>query len=203
MDDIRSMFLRQSLWDCQSVFAQSLAHTDAPAWDYLVITAANETQAAAYRAQVNARLSAGQLPRQTRDRVIPDPDGRRVGSGGATLNVMRELDRAEGGTGAFAQKRVLVLHSGGDGQRAPQYSACGKLFSRVPRALPDGRASTLFDEFCISLSGMPNRVGSGMLVLSGDVLLLLILLLLFLDGEDNMELLIALGLILILGLGRD
>lgn len=38
---------------------------------------------------------------------------------------------------------------------------------------------------------------------SGDVLLLLILLLLFLDGEDNMELLIALGLILILGLGRD
>ena len=172
MDDIRSMFLRQSLWDCQSVFAQSLAHTDAPAWDYLVITAANETQAAAYRAQVNARLSAGQLPRQTRYLVIPDPDGRRVGSGGATLNVMRELDRAEGGTGAFAQKRVLVLHSGGDGQRAPQYSACGKLFSRVPRALPDGRASTLFDEFCISLSGMPNRVGSGMLVLSGDVLLL-------------------------------
>ena len=134
MDDIRSMFLRQSLWDCQSVFAQSLAHTDAPAWDYLVITAANETQAAAYRAQVNARLSAGQLPRQTRYLVIPDPDGRRVGSGGATLNVMRELDRAEGGTGAFAQKRVLVLHSGGDGQRAPQYSACGKLFSRVPRA---------------------------------------------------------------------
>jgi len=38
---------------------------------------------------------------------------------------------------------------------------------------------------------------------TGDVLLLLILLLLFLDGEDNMELLIALGLILLLGLEHD
>lgn len=38
---------------------------------------------------------------------------------------------------------------------------------------------------------------------TGDVLLLLILLLLFLDGEDNIELLIALGLILLLGLEHD
>ena len=37
---------------------------------------------------------------------------------------------------------------------------------------------------------------------SGDVLLLLILLLLFLEGDD-MELVIALGLILLLGLGQD
>lgn len=37
---------------------------------------------------------------------------------------------------------------------------------------------------------------------SGDVLLLLILLLLLLDGDD-MELVIALGLILLLGFGRE
>lgn len=37
---------------------------------------------------------------------------------------------------------------------------------------------------------------------TGDVLLLLILLLLFLEGDD-MELVIALGLILLLGLGDD
>ena len=54
----------------------------------------------------------------------------------------------------------------------PQYSACGKLFSPVPRQLPNGYASTLFDEFVIGMSGVPSRIPEGMLVLSGDVLLL-------------------------------
>ena len=54
----------------------------------------------------------------------------------------------------------------------PQYSAEGKLFSPVPHELPDGRASTLFDEFMIAMSGVPSRMREGMLVLSGDVLLL-------------------------------
>ena len=49
---------------------------------------------------------------------------------------------------------------------------CGKLFSPVPRELPDGRGSTLFDEFLISMAGVPARFKEGMLVLSGDVLLL-------------------------------
>lgn len=48
----------------------------------------------------------------------------------------------------------------------------GKLFSPVPRELPDGRGSTLFDEFMIGMSGVPSRIKEGMLVLSGDVLLL-------------------------------
>ena len=42
----------------------------------------------------------------------------------------------------------------------------------VPRELPDGRASTLFDEFLIGMAGVPSRFREGMLVLSGDVLLL-------------------------------
>ena len=65
-----------------------------------------------------------------------------------------------------------MIHSGGDSKRVPQYSACGKLFSPVPRELPDGRRSTLFDEFMIGMAGMPARFKEGMLVLSGDVLLL-------------------------------
>ena len=72
----------------------------------------------------------------------------------------------------FAGKRILCIHSGGDSKRVPQYSACGKLFSPVPRELPNGRRSTLFDEFIIGMSGVPSRIRDGMLVLSGDVLLL-------------------------------
>lgn len=65
-----------------------------------------------------------------------------------------------------------MIHSGGDSKRVPQYSACGKIFSPVPRELPDGRTSTLFDEFMISMAGVAGRLKEGMLVLSGDVLLL-------------------------------
>lgn len=67
---------------------------------------------------------------------------------------------------------MLVIHSGGDSKRVPQYSALGKLFSPVPHELPNGRTSTLFDEFLICMSSVPSRIREGMLLLSGDVLLL-------------------------------
>ena len=47
----------------------------------------------------------------------------------------------------FAGRRILVIHSGSDSRRVPQYSATGKLFAPVPRELPNGHGSTLFDEF--------------------------------------------------------
>lgn len=109
------------------------------------------------------------LPSGTHYAVLPDFEGKRVGSGGATLGALRYIHEHSGG---FDGKRILVIHSGGDSKRVPQYSACGKLFSPVPRELPDGRRSTLFDEFMIAMSGVPSRIELGMLVLSSDVLLL-------------------------------
>lgn len=88
------------------------------------------------------------------------------------MQVLRKLAEQEDIAGDFHNKRILVIHSGGDSKRVPQYSVCGKLFSPVPRELPDGRASTLFDEFLIGMAGVPSRFREGMLVLSGDVLLL-------------------------------
>lgn len=73
---------------------------------------------------------------------------------------------------SFEKLRVLVIHSGGDSKRVPQYSALGKLFSPVPHKLPNGRNSTLFDEFMICMSSVPSRIREGMVLLSGDVLLL-------------------------------
>lgn len=45
-------------------------------------------------------------------------------------------------------------------------------FSPVPHELPNGRSSTLFDEFMICMSSVPSRIREGMVLLSGDVLLL-------------------------------
>lgn len=104
---------------------------------------------------------------------MADPEGKRVGSGGATFNVLKYISEQEKTSEEhFKGKRILVIHSGGDSKRVPQYSAIGKLFSPVPRELPNGYGSTLFDEFIIAMSGVPSRIKEGMLVLSGDVMLL-------------------------------
>ncbi|MCI9191632.1 MAG: bifunctional fucokinase/L-fucose-1-P-guanylyltransferase, partial [Lachnospiraceae bacterium] len=166
-----SLFLSQSLTDAWEDYTRALTRETFPCWDYIILTASNDHQAEGFRKQLTQRQATGALPPRTAFHVIPDPEGKRVGSGGATLNVLRFLAR-ESGTEDFKSLRILVIHSGGDSRRVPQYSALGKLFSPVPRLLPDGRPSTLFDEFLIAMSGVPGRIREGMLLLSGDVLLL-------------------------------
>lgn len=172
---MKNLFLRQSYLDSWEDYENSLRKPSFIKWDYLILTASNEEQARTYREQIDYRLAQGLLPAGTHYAVLPDPDGKRVGSGGATFNVLRyiaEQEPAADPAGLFKGRRILVIHSGGDSKRVPQYSACGKLFSPVPRQLPNGYASTLFDEFVIGMSGVPSRIPEGMLVLSGDVLLL-------------------------------
>ena len=117
---------------------------------------------------------AGLLPHGMQTLVLPDPGGRRTGSGGATLNALAQVAGlvAESDAGRLETlQRVLVIHSGGDSKRLPHCSASGKLFARVPRVLPDGRASTIFDEFLIGLSGLATQLPPGVLIASGDVML--------------------------------
>lgn len=169
---MKNLFLRQSYIDAWTDYQRSIRKTSFPQWDYIVLTSSNEAQAEAFRSQIAYRKEKNVLPNRTKYLVIPDPEGKRIGSGGATLQVLRKLAEQEDIQGDFHEKRILVIHSGGDSKRVPQYSVCGKLFSPVPRELPDGRASTLFDEFLISMAGVPSRFKEGMLLLSGDVLLL-------------------------------
>lgn len=171
MEKIKNLFLSQSYIDSWNEYKASLSKENSIKWDYIILTASNEEQAGNYRMQINERLKSGYLPKSTHYAVIPDPNGERVGSGGATFNVLRYIKKISRDE-SFSGKRILVIHSGGDSKRVPQYSACGKLFSPVPRLLPDGRRSTLFDEFIITMSGAAARIKEGMLVLSGDVLLL-------------------------------
>ena len=167
MKNIPSLFLSQAYRDCWDDYNRSLKLKKFPRWDYVILTASNELQAEGFRKQIEERKSF--LPKHTKFVAIPDRDGKRVGSGGATLEVLKYLRSQEE---SFEKLRVLVIHSGGDSKRVPQYSALGKLFSPVPHKLPNGRNSTLFDEFMICMSSVPSRIREGMVLLSGDVLLL-------------------------------
>lgn len=125
-------------------------------FDLVIVTAANDAQAEGYRAQVEPLrgvLAADIL-------VEPDPGGRRVGSLGSTVNVLRKYRNLCGG------RRVLICHSGGDSKRLPAYAAVGKAF--VPISGKDGSVRTLF-EIIVSNMGRLKLPESGVLVVCGDV----------------------------------
>jgi fucokinase len=162
-------FLQQAYHDNWQQYLASLKPNARLGWDVCVLTASDERQANMYRGQLEWRRTTNLLPAQTRFLVIADPDGQRIGSGGATLRVLAQLAREDD---TLTGKRILIIHSGGDSRRLPICSATGKLFARVPRVLPDGRASTVFDEFLVGLSGLSSAaLPPGVLVASGDVLL--------------------------------
>ena len=119
-------------------------------FDTIAITAANEAQARGYEAQVEGRGNVV---------VVPDPGGRRVGSLGATVNLLQKLSDA-----GRAKGSVLVCHSGGDARRTPGYAAMGKAF--VP--MPDGRS--MFEHIVEAMSRLPLPGDGGVVVVSGDVL---------------------------------
>lgn len=163
----QSLLLQTCYYDCFQYFSYVAKNKDALTWDYVCITASNEAQAFRYEQEINRRKAS--LPSQTKFVVIPDYNDQRIGSGGATLSVLKVLKEECGCS--FDEHRILIIHSGGDAKRTPQYSALGKLFAPVPHLLSDGQPSTLFDELLISVSYLPTRINNGAFLLSGDVLL--------------------------------
>lgn len=161
------IMLAQAYKDVWEDYQRSLKKEVFPLWDYVFLTASNYHQAKMYEYQLEIRKNY--LPHKTKYIVIPDRNEERIGSGGATLSVLKYIRENEK---SFDDLKILVIHSGGDSKRIPQYSALGKLFSPFPRVLPDGRSSTLFDELMIMTSSIPSRITEGMLLMSGDVMLL-------------------------------
>ncbi len=150
-------------------------------WNYLILTAANDRQAAAYATQIRTRRQTRQLSTQVRDTiVVADPGGHRVGSGGSTVQCLLEVLRREQHNGAsirdFADAesvlrhlRILIVHAGGDSRRLPAYSPCGKIF--VP--LPGESQSALFDWLVPAFLALPaGSPDAGQIVVaSGDALI--------------------------------
>lgn len=66
--------------------------------------------------------------------VVPDPSNARVGSGGATFNALITVQdlMSRRSDIDFATSRVFVIHSGGDSQRLPLQSVCGKAWCSFP-----------------------------------------------------------------------
>ncbi len=164
-------------------------------WDYLVVTASNEAQADSYRLQIRLRQELGLLTDVAHALVVPDPGGKRVGSGGSTLYCLTEVlnhrlaSSPPAGTAGSLRKpaarttadlldvlqdlRILILHAGGDSRRLPAYAVCGKLFIPMPGEGDSCLPPTLFDRQIsnyLSLPAMPERAGQ-VVIASGDVML--------------------------------
>ena len=143
-------------------------------FDLLVLTASDSRQAAIYRHGVGRMVEDGLVA--ARDLlVVPDPGGRRVGSGGATLEAGFQVARhLAAGTVAvrpsdfFRGKRILVVHSGGESRRLPAFAATGKILMPFPRN--DGRpgSGTMIEAIVASLAAVTH--GARFVVASGDAL---------------------------------
>ena len=94
-NQLQHLFLQQSCLDAWSEYERQIKNRRAIIWDYIVLTASNEEQASIYRSEIEYRLRLKQIPARTKYLVLPDPDGKRVGSGGATLNVLKAIAERE------------------------------------------------------------------------------------------------------------
>ena len=122
-------------------------------FDSIVITAADEAQATCFRIQ--ATPFEGVLAR--RILVVPDPGGKRVGTLGSTVNVLKRVPC--GG-------RTLICHCGGFSKRLPAYAASGKVFAPVARAATG--VTTLFEKIVRDMAAL-ELPRTGALVVCGDV----------------------------------
>ncbi|KAJ8598911.1 hypothetical protein CTAYLR_010231 [Chrysophaeum taylorii] len=133
----------------------------------VVVTAANEDQASAFRQELGERdLGEGWLWMS-----VSDPAGARIGSGGGTLNALTAVDR-ELPKGWVEETLVVIIHSGGDSRRSPSQSVCGKAWSKLPRVV-DGKLSAPFDLLLEQLLALCGDSPVGCVVACSDVLLVL------------------------------
>jgi fucokinase len=144
-------------------------------WNYLILTAANDDQAAAYEAQIQLRRDTAALREVGEVLVVADPRGRRAGSGGSTIECLLEVLRREGATDfsdaetILRRLRILIVHAGGDSRRLPAYSHCGKIFVPLP-----GDPPALFDRLVPAFMRLPpGAPDHGQIVVAaGDALIL-------------------------------
>jgi fucokinase len=153
-------------------------------WDYLILTASNTAQAEAYERQLRLRRELGLLPQVRETRVVPDLEGRRIGSGGSTLYCLVTLLNGECERRGIAVAgwetaeeilrglRILIVHAGGDSRRLPAYAPCGKIFVPVPGESYSALGTTMFDRLAPALLDLPSGVPGGgkVVVAAGDAL---------------------------------
>ncbi|KAG0419989.1 hypothetical protein HPB47_003747, partial [Ixodes persulcatus] len=122
-------FMRACLDSYDALRGKCPKKENAVFWDAVVISAADEQQAAAFRLQIQRKKERGLLP-LVPYHVVSDLPGAKMGSGGATLHVLERLAELYGDR-SFAM-RTLLIHTGGQSKRLPSHSVLGKLFALLP-----------------------------------------------------------------------
>ncbi|MBN1346452.1 MAG: hypothetical protein JXQ73_27435 [Phycisphaerae bacterium] len=154
-------------------------------WDYLIVTAGNDQQAAAYERELQLRRRLGLLAGARQTLVVADRDGKRFGSGGSTILCLMEVLSREAASAptdadpfatwldALRRLRILILHAGGDSRSLPAYGPCGKVFIPIPGYSDSAAITTLFDrQVRTYMATPPTCAGNGqVLIAAGDVLL--------------------------------
>ncbi|CAI5466956.1 unnamed protein product [Closterium sp. Yama58-4] len=149
-----------------------------PPWNALLITAASDAQADLYSRQLEAARHNGHIAAETIVLAVPDREGKRIGSGGATLGAIRALrdHLGESSSARLPTMKVLLVHAGGDSKRLPWANPCGKPFVPFPLLAgddPDGPPLTLFDHIlavsALALQVLPSNDGA-LFIMTGDVL---------------------------------
>ena len=143
-------------------------------FDLLVLTAADSRQAAIYERAVGRLVECGVLPVDDL-LVVPDPGGRRVGSGGATLEAAARaamhLHAGRAGLdlhAIFRDRRVLVVHSGGETRRLPAFAGLGKILLPLPEVGPLGGSLTMLEAIVAESVSLPGPRDGQFMVVTGD-----------------------------------
>jgi galactokinase/mevalonate kinase-like predicted kinase len=142
-------------------------------FDYCIITASSERQAYNFKQLIDARVEHGLYPLEIQFMVVADPPGGRIGTGGSTLlsfHRLLEEGRESNVLKFFSEKRILIIHAGGESRRLPCFAPEGKLFTPVPVD-----SSSIFPPVLLDLQlnfffKYPWRNGE-VLLSSGDVLI--------------------------------
>lgn len=147
---------------------------DPDRFDLLVLTASDRRQATIYRRLVGEMIDGGLLP-VDRLLVVPDPGGRRVGSGGATLEALMAAARAfstqtagDGLPSLFEGRRVVVVHSGGESRRLPAFAGLGKVLMPIGIDGAAGGPRTMLETILASLVHPAGPEDGQLLVTAGD-----------------------------------
>ncbi|HTX72965.1 MAG TPA: L-fucokinase, partial [Rectinemataceae bacterium] len=157
-----------------------------PIFDACIITAPDERQARVFERLIARRREHGLYPREISFLVYPDPPRGRVGSGGGTLWALYQYaaqleglrsspaEWISGGGPERARrllkdKRILLLHAGGESRRLPAYYPEAKLFAPVPAASSSVVQPVVLDQELSLFFRYPWRDGE-LIVASGDVI---------------------------------
>ena len=98
--------------------------------DIIVLTAPNEQICNLYREILEEAKASVVWLQFCEIRCYEDPSGIRIGSGGGTLRALAGLG-CEFGIDYVEKRVTAIIHSGGDSQRSPLHSVCGKAWSSV------------------------------------------------------------------------